>query len=1028
MNTLQEFLNHPLVIKWGCVLLHFLWQGAILSMIAWIVLSLCARRSASLRYLLATGCLFLMVSCPLITWMCLGQLDHSSMPAARVPSSGISLPADNPPFALFASQEGEPLAEVSEKNDVSTSTLIRTGSAKPYWSTCLESCLPWFVAAWACGVFVLSVRLTGGWIVARKSVETGHPLRASWTARVQQLTMLLDLSRPVRWVESNRILVPQAMGWLKPVVLVPASLFTTLSPDEIECLILHELIHIQRHDFLLNLMQCVIETLFFYHPGVYWLSRRIRLERELACDAAVVSFTNDRFTFSRALLSLAEQAQLPAPALAAADGDLTTRIRAVLGLKQSLSGSGFLFGLCLTVCIMTVGFVSSVNSQTQKTPQRETVSSMPAQNSAPVIERFVEDGIPVPELSGTVVDIEGATVAGATVYLRQNNRSRSGRGIPRPWEDLARTTTDAEGTFQFLGVLDAEQHRVFPAYDLVVLKPGYAPGWKHLLPIRPVSDIRLTLQPPTTVTGRVTDTAGKPVGNAEIRLKHLMSIRHITQADLEEGRWPSWKDRQFVALDGFRDAPVSTTDLAGRFELKGLPANRGLVLQVSHPDHLIREIYAATVPKLPPETAAKAKREVQAGEISVSLDPGYRLQLRIVDDETGALIPGVRCANSQGSYHIHSRQRDQDGVIEINHLTKPHFFATVNPPTDSEYLAYSELFEWSAETRLKEVEIRLKKGIPVSGRVISRETGAGVEGAQVFVRRIQQEVLSETLSLHTPRPVTTNADGNFLFHCPPGEFAFHTWGRNRGFKSTASPQMSRQKVFVTPEGPDNEPIIALESAPRFRLTVKDPRGKQVADAEILAQAKSSRNSDLPVHGITNAEGKYLLDQLFMSDSPLEKIQPNEVIIRNADNTLGARLLLQRPPENGPLEQRLEVTLQKLGFVEGRTVHEQTGQPIAGTQIILYRQHHGLNLSTPVKEITTTGADGYFRLKGVLPGIEHHLSMTHTRYKTPNGYHLRFKVTEGTTKDFGKVILSDLTPPAEPEKIPVNANERPSQEE
>lgn len=1015
MNELQEILNHPLVIKWGCVLLHFVWQGAILSMLAWVVLSLCARRSASLRYLLATGCLFLMLSCPLITWLSMGQLNRSEMTAARVPDSAPSATSDHSSTLPFASPDQEQLAKVSKTTDFTTSTSIPKSAAGPVWISFQERVLPWFVAAWACGVLVLAVRLTGGWIVARKCVGNGHPLRDSWTKRVQELTVLLNLARPIRWIESNYILVPQAMGWLKPVVLVPSSLFTTFTPAEIECLLLHEMMHIRRHDFLVNLIQCVIETLFFYHPGVYWLSRRIRLERELACDAGVVSFTDDQITFSRALLSLAEQALLPPPALAAIDGDLTTRIRAILGLKSSRSGSRFAIGIGLAVCVITVGIVLMVGSQPQSVPERKTESLLHDQDSPPVMERFVEDGIPVPELSGKVVNSEGFPIAETTVYLRQTNRTKSGRGIPRPWEDLAQTTTDAEGKFRFVDVLDVEQHRVFPAYDLVAMKDGHALGWQHVLPTRPVSDIKLTLQKePAAVTGRVTNAEGKPVGNAEIRLKHLMSMRHITQADLEEGRWPSWKDRQFVALDGFRDAPTATSDAEGRFELKGLIANRGLVLQVAHPDYLVRDIYASTVEKLLPETAAKSKREVQAGEISVSLDPGYRARLRVVDEETGALIPGIRYANMQGAHQIPPRQHDQDGVIEIDHLAKPNLFATVYPPKNTEYLAYSNLLEWPAETHLQEVEIRLKKGIPVRGRVINQETGAGVENAQVSWSQVQNAVIPDTSHLHAPQLATTDADGSFLFHCLPGEYTFHTRGRNRGFKSNASPQLSRQKAIVSLDGPDSVPIIELESAPRFQFVVKDPQGKPVADAEILTRAWSSLNSYLPLRGVTNARGEYLLDQLFMNDVAAQQLPANEVIIRNANNTLGAQWLLQRPPADAPLEQRIEVQLQELGFVEGRTVHGQTGEPIAGTQIILYRQNHERNLSSPVREITTTGADGYFRLKGVLPGIEHHLSLTHTRYKTPNGYQLRFKVTDGTTKDFGKISLTDLTPPAVPE--------------
>lgn len=1025
MNGFHEFLNHPLVIHWGAVLLHFVWQGAALALLAWVALSLCQRRSAQLRYLLATACLFLMLLCPGITWLILGEhIQHETTVAETQP------PIEAAPFHNVPGA-GSTSPERSQQGDESTtaSRVSTSTNAKPFPKnesglfriSSLENTLPWLVVAWACGVVILSVRMIGGWLIVRNDVSNGNPLRETWTTRVNQLADQVHLARSIRWIESCQVRVPQALGWLKPVILLPGSLFTALTPAEIECLLLHELIHLRRHDFLVNLLQCLIETLFFYHPGVCWLSRRIRLERELACDAAVVALTADKLTFSRALLSLAEQTQLPSPALAATGSDLTTRIHALLGLKRAGSGSGIVLWLCLAVCMLAFGLMSQANlasQQGEKSPAEATVHS---RNAAPPIERFVTDGVPVPDLSGKVVDTAGKPVAGATVYLRQTSRARSGRGIPRPWQDLARTTTDAQGKFRFVNVLDVEQHRVFAPFDLVALKDGYALGWKHVLTTRPVENIRLTLEKPTTATGRVMDEAGQPVAHAEVHLKHLMSLRHITQADLEQGRWPSWKDRQFVALDGFRDAPVATTDAAGRFELKGLVAERGLCLQVSHPAYLLHDLYAATVPQLDTEREARSKRPVQTGKIAVTLEPGYRLRLRVVDDETGTLIPGVRYLPDQQSYQIPPRQQDPDGVIEITHLRQPQFMATIYPPEHTAYLAYSNAFTWPAETRLHEVEIRLQKGIPVRGHVINKETGAGVPDAPVSWSQVKPQVVPGDSRLHPPRVVRTDAEGSFLFHCPPGKYALHTQGRIRGFQFTSPQQQPAKPVSVSPKGADSQPVIELQPAPRIRLVIKDPLGQPVPGADIRTRAPEARirmreanffESYMPIHGVSDARGEYLLDQLFMTDSSAEENGTREVIIRNADDTLGAQLLVQRPPQNAPLEQRIEVQLQQLGFVEGETVHEQTGVPIAGTRVILYRKQQGdRGLYTPVGELTTTGADGSFRLKGVLPGIEHYLSLSHTRYQTPNGIHLRFQTSSGTTHDFGRISLGDLNPPA-----------------
>lgn len=1022
MNGFPEFLNHPLVTHWGAVLLHFVWQGAALALLAWVVLWLCQRQSAQLRYLLATGCLFLMLLCPVITWLSLGEHIHHETAAAGTQPAINAPPFGNVRGAASTSPNSLPQGvEPAAASTVSTSadaTPFPNNESGLFQNSALENTLPWLVAAWACGVVILSVRMIGGWLIVRNYVSNGNPLRDTWTARVNQLADQVHLARPVRWIESSQVHVPQALGWMKPVILLPGSLFTALTPAEIECLLLHELIHLRRHDFLVNLLQCLLETLFFYHPGVRWLSHRIRLERELACDAAVVALTADKLTFSRALLSLAEQTQLPSPTLAATGSDLTTRIHALLGLKSTGSGSGVALWICLAVCMLAFGLISQANlasQQGEKSPTAE--ATVHSHNAAPPVERFVKEGVPVPDLSGKVVDSAGKPVAGATVYLRQTMPGR----IPKPRQDLARTTTDAQGIFRFVNVLDVEQHGVFAPLDLVALKDGYALGWKHVLTTRPVTNIGLILEKPTTATGRVTDESGQPVAHAEVRLKHLMSLRHITQADLEQGRWPSWKDRQFVALDGFRDAPVGTTDATGRFELKGLVAERGLCLQVSHPAYLLHDLYAATVPQLAPELEARSKRPVRTGEIAVTLEPGYRLRLRVVDDETGTLIPGVRYVPDRQSYQLPPCQHDPDGVIDITHLKQPQFPATVYPPEHTAYLAYNNFFTWPAETRLLEVEIRLKKGIPVRGRVINEATGAGVSDAPVAWSLENSQLVPEVSHLHPPRVVRTDADGSFLVHCPPGKYAFQTRGRIRGFQFNSSQPQREKPVSVSPKGADSEPVIELQPAPRLRLVIKDPQGQPVPGADIRTRAPEARihmrdahviESYIPLHGVSDARGEYLLDQLFMTDSSGEENRTHEIIIRNADDTLGTQLLVQRPPQTAPLEQRLEVQLQQLGFVEGRTVHARTGAPIAGTRIILYRKHQGdSGISTPVRELTTTAADGSFRLKGVLPGIEHYLSLSHTRYKTPNGIHLRFQTTSGTTHDFGPISLGDLHPPS-----------------
>ena len=149
--------------------------------------------------------------------------------------------------------------------------------------------------------------------------------------------------------------VPTAIGWLRPVVLLPASAFTGLTPRQLETILAHELAHIRRHDYLFNLLQSVAETLLFYHPAAWWVSRRVRQERELVCDDLAVAATGDALTYARALTQV-ERLRKSAPRLAvAADGgQLRTRVLRLVGAEPRSRGvSSFAVGLFFAAAFFT---------------------------------------------------------------------------------------------------------------------------------------------------------------------------------------------------------------------------------------------------------------------------------------------------------------------------------------------------------------------------------------------------------------------------------------------------------------------------------------------------------------------------------------------------------------------------------------------------------------------------------------------------------------------------------------------------
>ena len=192
------------------------------------------------------------------------------------------------------------------------------------------------VLCWLAGVVALSGRLLGGWAAAARLARRGISPPEAWQARLARTAARLSVSRPVRLLASALVEAPAALGVLRPVILIPAAAFTALTAAELEAILAHELAHVRRHDFLVNLLQSAAETLLFYHPAVWWVSHRIRVERENACDDLAVAATGDAALYARALVGLEEsRAAAPRLAVAATGGSLFRRVARLLGPKRS---------------------------------------------------------------------------------------------------------------------------------------------------------------------------------------------------------------------------------------------------------------------------------------------------------------------------------------------------------------------------------------------------------------------------------------------------------------------------------------------------------------------------------------------------------------------------------------------------------------------------------------------------------------------------------------------------------------------
>jgi beta-lactamase regulating signal transducer with metallopeptidase domain len=224
----------------------------------------------------------------------------------------------------------------------------------------LERVAPWIGGFWIAGAGAAAVRLAAGWVRLQRLRASAVPVSESWQSAVDGLRRRLGVRRAVCLVETRLAEVPGVVGWASPLLLFPAGLLAGLPPAHVQLVLAHELAHVRRNDYLWNLVQTAVETVFFFHPAVWWLSRRVREERELCCDDAVVAEFADRQLYAEALTSI-ERLRGRAEgnlALAAGGADLLRRVRRLVDAPPTTSRANPTFGIVAAALLIAgLGFV-----------------------------------------------------------------------------------------------------------------------------------------------------------------------------------------------------------------------------------------------------------------------------------------------------------------------------------------------------------------------------------------------------------------------------------------------------------------------------------------------------------------------------------------------------------------------------------------------------------------------------------------------------------------------------------------------
>lgn len=379
MNLLDTLCASQGIQTFGWALLHSLWQGIALALFLKAALNLPKKVSANTRYLIACLTLLLMLILPVATALRGNAEKHG------VASGETALQFTKPNEKLLTPLETPAQAEISE-----------TESSYKLWLRQAETrFFPWLVLLWSMGVLISSLRLSGVWTYTKRlKINGGNLILEHWKETLQKLCRRLQVSKTVVLLESSLVKVPTVIGWFKPVILIPPSVLTGLTPQQFELILAHELAHIRRHDYLVNLFQVSIEIVLFYHPAVWWVSTQILNERENACDDLAVSLGGDAVVYANTLVAMERLRKAnPSFAMAADGGSLSNRIHRLLGVEMPDSK---LFAALWTVIFIgifmfTIGVIKQNSFAAKEIAADDLLLNLPVKEISESSGRIIKD-------------------------------------------------------------------------------------------------------------------------------------------------------------------------------------------------------------------------------------------------------------------------------------------------------------------------------------------------------------------------------------------------------------------------------------------------------------------------------------------------------------------------------------------------------------------------------------------------------------------------------------------------------------
>ncbi len=953
----QETLSGPLGQRLAWTLLHFLWQGVAISAGVAAAGWLLSPAQTRGRYAVALAGLVLMACCPLVTF---GVLPVAAPnPAALAPASDLSVAGRKPPGrveipgsdramptapalgdALVSKPPASPVPEPPAERDWRGLLARRAAAIQPY-----------AIAAWLAGVVVLSGRLLMSLLGVRRLARGRLPVSAELAACAARLARRLRLCRLPGVFLSPRIREAMLVELWRPMVLLPAAWIAEMPPDVLEAVIAHELAHVRRLDLWANLLQRLVETLLFYHPAVWWLSRRTSLLREMCADELAVEATGDRVTYAGVLEHLGRRRlNLPTPQLAAGIGGrrmaLFDRVRNVLGVSPADQRRRWWpAGIMALLVPLGLWLVSVGMAQSQLRPTQDT-----AAETKPAADKARVEG---------VVMFGGKARSGIDVELSQ----------PGPDPDNPQritTTTDAGGRFEFPVVRPGKTSLV-PRIRLSSGKEFVSLGLMTTIELKPGQTRDLVfggLGRPVVGQLRMPANWEGPGFNS-IRGRYFLEAPAF---HLINGEWPRGLEYgEFLKSDlgkGYSEQDIRVA-ADGRFRLPRVPFGEFFVEFDMRREAGGTEFCAGKKFVVDPMPGGTSDEPLDLGtlDLRVLVDEPEGETDKKAESRSPSLVVGLDSAAKPASERAPAKAEppgNSGGTPQ-----KAGDPAGKTPAANSASSPKNAAFQPQSE---QVVGQRLKGDCSLSGQVLDADTGKPVTRAKVYLFYVPTFV---------PMFVYTASDGTFLLKdLPKGPFTLRT-SFTPGYQNADYNPDGVRGIFPQFSLKDHEQragiVFKLKPAGSISGKIRDENGKvpeDIASFTVLAWSKGDDGKYKSEHAtVDRKDGSYKIDGL--SDKPVYVM---------AINFRAAKEGNARPPiyypgvfsrsEAKPITfdgtrraENIDITLRKAGglVLEG-TVRDQAGKPVPEAFVVVHHRDMLFDYATAY-----TDQQGHYQIQGLGEG-------------------------------------------------------------